>query len=431
MLKLPWKYSLESWRNFFLFFLVLFIPLKLIGTEFAIGWLYIITIALLIKKKESLRKSIIQYGMLIYIIGVLVSALFAANPSEGLIYLRKLWRFGLPSVVYFAFRKQNLQPYLKLLIFMSVGVCAYGIIQYFTGIDFLRTGNFKQSLDTIDHSWHAIGAFSHHLTFGGVFLVICPVVYAPVFSSAFRGRERLLLAVAAVIIGLAVFLSFGRSSMLGILTGLFLVFFFIRPKLMSLFAVVLVAALIVSFSQRDYLSKVARSTKNPLATRVTSILFFENQSDRLNMWIAGIRIIKDYPVFGIGGYNAETMLPYYQAVEKERKEKFQHHPGVGVHNIYLQTWINFGILGILGYLIMWFNLIRRSAWTVLKDSHSREKNRSFLIGIVAGLCGSMVAGLAENNFRDGEVQIAIFFMMGCAMALIDQWRISQQDQKSP
>jgi len=40
-----------------------------------------------------------------------------------------------------------------------------------------------------------------------------------------------------------------------------------------------------------------------------------------------------------------------------------------------------------------------------------------LIGTLAGMGGSMVAGIFENNFRDGEAQSTIFVLMGLAIAL--------------
>ena len=58
----------------------------------------------------------------------------------------------------------------------------------------------------------------------------------------------------------------------------------------------------------------------------------------------------------------------------------------------------------------------------LNENHSKEL--SILIGIVAGLCGSMLAGIFENNFFDSEVQITILFCFGLALALIKKVKSS-------
>jgi len=41
---------------------------------------------------------------------------------------------------------------------------------------------------------------------------------------------------------------------------------------------------------------------------------------------------------------------------------------------------------------------------------------------MAGLCGNLVAGFFENNFRDGEVQIMIFVAMGLALSILQKMK---------
>ncbi|MBU3915366.1 hypothetical protein KKA14_07510, partial [bacterium] len=116
--------------------------------------------------------------MLILLAGYVISTIFADDSLESLRYLRKFWKFGLPFIVFLALRNQSEKRYLKILMYMAGLICLYGIVQYFTGIDVLRTGKFEQNLYKISNSWHAIGNFSHHLTYGGVFLIIFPVYLA-------------------------------------------------------------------------------------------------------------------------------------------------------------------------------------------------------------------------------------------------------------
>jgi len=60
------------------------------------------------------------------------------------------------------------------------------------------------------------------------------------------------------------------------------------------------------------------------------------------MWEAGWNTIKENPWLGAGPSMAEK---YHR--------EMRHEPSVGVHNIYLHTWLNLGIIGLVGYLLWW------------------------------------------------------------------------------
>jgi O-antigen ligase len=89
-------------------------------------------------------------------------------------------------------------------------------------------------------------------------------------------------------------------------------------------------------------------------------------------------------------------------------------PSAGVHNIYLQTWLNYGFFGLLAYLGIWVVFFLKSLRASRRASRFGYEN-AVLWGVMAGAAGLMVAGVFENNFRDGEVQTCLLMLMGLSL----------------
>ncbi len=133
----------------------------------------------------------------------------------------------------------------------------------------------------------------------------------------------------------------------------------------------------------------------------------------------GIQALKENPVFGHGPKQRKKLQPCYDRLAKETNHRFHHPAAVGVHNIYLQNWLDFGLIGFAGYLawgVILLTQMGKSLWSQMIDSY----RNGILLGCLAGLSGIMVAGFFENNFRDGEVQTAVLVGMGIALAMLDQ-----------
>ena len=82
-----------------------------------------------------------------------------------------------------------------------------------------------------------------------------------------------------------------------------------------------------------------------------------------------------------------------------------------MHNIYIQTWLNYGFFGILGYLGILAIFFYQTTSGILGTKKFTFENSILWAGI-SGVCGFMISGLFENNFRDGEVQAMRMILMG-------------------
>jgi O-antigen ligase len=168
-------------------------------------------------------------------------------------------------------------------------------------------------------------------------------------------------------------------------------------------------------SEPSFVIRTPTNRVEIIQQRFISSFMLKSNQDRILMWEAGIAAIKDHFWLGIGYNNDAEVMPAYRELITERTgHKFNNNAGTGVHNIYLQTWINYGLLGFLGYLSILFIFLWQSIRTLFQTTRFSYEN-SILWGAIAGVCGFMVAGFFENNFRDGEVQAMLLILMGLGL----------------
>ena len=411
--------SAERLRIFFIYILFLSIPFSIAGGDFAIIGCYLCTIYLFLNRREKWISTPIQWGMILMLLGAFISALASSDTLAGLSYFRSFWRFGLPFVVFFALKDRPVMPFIRVVLIVSCLIAAYSVAQFFTGLDILRSPGLQEEYFPNGRMWHAVGAFSHHLTYGGVSLILFSLFAPSVFNSALSMQQRMLFALGALCNLAALFLSLGRSIWLGAMAAIgVMILLKIRVRVIVIL-LVLAGLFTASYLAIDTKTKQRFYNETTIGRRIDSINIRQN-IDRILMWTAAVNMIKDHPLLGLGPNNAKEMQPYYDRLAKQEKHRFNHPAKVGVHNIYLQNWIDFGLLGLVGYMAWWVFLLV----AMLRSLHTaRLQNReidSFLIGLFAGFTGMMIAGFFENNFRDGEVQTTIFTAMGLALALMHQ-----------
>ncbi len=362
-----------------------------------------------------------QYGVLVLLIGALIATLLSNDIISGFKYFRSFWRFGLPFLVFLALKNRQTLPYLRVILVVSTLIAIYACIQSFTGLDLLRSPDLQKQYLPYGKLWNAVGAFSHHLTYGGVTLILFSLFTPPVFDKTLSRQDRLLFAIGAICNSFALLFTLGRSIWMGAIAAI-AIMVLVKSRIKYLILVACLA--IVSYAIYTQVNPVIKNRffeKNTIGHRISSINMQANK-DRLMMWQTALNIIKDHPVLGLGPGNSKEKQKYYNELAKQKNHKFLHSAEVGVHNIYLQNWVDFGLVGILGYLFWWLILLFEILLAIKTVSPAPKGIDSILTGLLAGFIGIMIAGIFENNFRDGEVQTAIFTAMGIALALIYQKR---------
>ncbi len=224
---------------------------------------------------------------------------------------------------------------------------------------------------------------SHYMTFSGLATVAAGLL----LGLALEGRGRLRLSGLACVVPLAaVLFTFTRGAYVGILAALLLYVAVRRPKGLLLLAPALLAVFLLA--------------PPDIRQRIRSIgdLSDRTNVDRIAMARAGMRIVSDYPLFGLGPDMVKPYYPLYRDPDAPRWS-VPH-----LHNNLFQIAAASGVFAAGAYLA-WIGLFLARAIVRLRRE-SRPDHRPLWAGALLAGTALCVAGLFEYNFGDTEVEMA-------------------------
>ncbi len=124
-------------------------------------------------------------------------------------------------------------------------------------------------------------------------------------------------------------------------------------------------------------------------------------ASRFVVWRAGLEIIRDNPILGVGPWAGSVLVPAYANLDVPRKE---------LHNIYLEIGTGCGVFAAFAYFgsywLSWFGVFRnRRRWAVNTNGTS-DDNAIEIVGlsVLASLPGYFLASmfsaaaLAESSY---------------------------------
>ncbi len=339
---------------------------------------------------------ILYYPLVLYGIVSTTSALFngASKHSAG---ETALWlKMAIFPAALILFREvPRMRDYaLRAQIVFAVAIALDGIIEY-----------FAVAHHDLEH--RITGPSAHVMTYSGFLL---PGSLLLVIL-AVRRRKAWLFACAAIV-SFALLLTFTRSVWLGWLVAVFAVLLLNR----STWIVYAIAVLILAIT---FIPDV-------MFSRMVSSFDVQQSSnlDRIRMAQAGVEMIKDHPVLGVGPANVKEIYPLY------RKEDAPRFRPPHLHNNIIQLWAERGILAVVAYLMLLGLFLRECArgWKCgcrLQPAQSRTEarghtcSREFAEAGVAIAVGLACAGMFEFNFGDTEVFLIMLELFALVIAFIE------------
>ena len=263
---------------------------------------------------------------------------------------------------------------VKMFLIFGAFSSSYGFVQYFA---------FTKQHD-LEH--RITGQSAHVMTLSGLLL---PVALLLLVFWIYDMRN-ILLIIGVAMTHLALLLTFTRSVWLGWIVGVAVLLVLKWPK--ALAWAVPVAILVISFAPLPFFSRVVSSFDIKQSSNL----------DRIRMAEAGIEIIKDYPLFGVGPANVKEVYPLYRKHDAPRF-RIPH-----LHNNLIQLWAERGVLAIVAYLFLQFLFLRECA-----RGWGGPATKFAEIGVAVAVALA-AAGMFEFNFGDTEV----FWMMLDVFALV-------------
>lgn len=229
------------------------------------------------------------------------------------------------------------------------------------------------------------GPSTHVMTFSGMVLPLSLLLLIQ-----WRYERKWWQLVAGGLATTTLLLTFTRSVWLGWIVAVFVVLAATRLRLA--FYALPALLIFVTFMPMDMFSRLVSS----FDTRQ------ESNFDRLRMLEAGVEIIKDFPVLGVGPANVKEIYSIYRKHDAPRARP-PH-----LHNNVVQLWAERGILGLAAYVLLIVLFVRECirAWN--------GPRRMWAESGVAVAISLTVAGLFEFNIGDTEV----FYLMLNLFALV-------------
>ncbi len=263
-------------------------------------------------------------------------------------FLAKLW-YIIPFYFFFLLvmtRKKDIQTFFKITIWFTFIAIIYVMI---------RHGSSGFLFKDINTAVRPI--FRNHVSYGALLGALFPYVFF-----LFRKNERLSLTgvLLFVIFLIAIYFSYTRAIMVAILIGV-VVYFVIKWKWSRL---AITVSLLVSLLTVVYLlhnnryleyapnyEKTIAHYKFDHLIEATYKMEDISTMERFYRWVAGVEMIKEKPIVGFGPgtfyfFYKNYTVNQFQTYVSDNPEKS------GIHNYYLMTFVEQGIIGFLLILII-------------------------------------------------------------------------------
>ena len=320
-------------------------------------------VALLAVERERPTAPPFFVALVVYAALTMVSVAFSLDRQISLVDSKEVLLFLVVPVVHRLARGQRAQTVATIIVTVGAASAVYGIVQY--GI--LEYDNLGQ---------RPRGTMGHYMTYSGLLVLVIALAGGRLL---FDARERMWsgLVMPALLVALALTLT--RSAWVGACTALGLLFLLKDLRLIAVVPVL--AALFFTFAPPQ------------LTDRLYSTFDLQDPTnrDRFAMARAGVRIVRDHPLTGVGPDVVKEVYPAYRdatAVQDENPH---------LHNVPLHIAAERGLPALvawLGFLVL-----------LVRDLTGRLKSRDPTALAAAGLAavaGMLTAGMFEYNFGDSE-----------------------------
>ncbi|MEK7325835.1 MAG: O-antigen ligase family protein, partial [Chloroflexota bacterium] len=273
----------------------------------------------------------------------------------------------------------------------AVVVAAIGLGNLITGTNLITAEGGVARIRSVFGSPNNLGLFLGRAL---------PISVAVALMSRHRAR-RALYALAALVIGIAIILTFSKGALLlGVPISLSVVIIFWGGRR----AVAALAGL----------AAVGGLTLIPLSRhpRFADLLNLSSGTSfiRIQLWRSALKMFADHPILGVGldnflyAYRGKYILP-----EAWEEPNLPH-----AHNIFLDALTRLGVLGFAALVAMLVSFFMVGADCIRETTRQANRDlRALTIGLIASMVNMLAHGLVDTGYW--FVDLAFVFMMALGL----------------
>ncbi|HKA35211.1 MAG TPA: O-antigen ligase family protein [Thermoanaerobaculia bacterium] len=357
--------------------LVAFLVSQISPAYFAFGFAALFWL-LAMRRSKSAAPSLSSWPSalaLLYAILVVLSTVFSRDPAAS---ARHVAGLSLLLILPMTMDLADAEERARLLFY---AIAANSVILSWIGFwQFAHGGNDMEN--------RIAATLSHWMTFSGLAMISGCLLLG--FLLEDRGPRRWIGALAVFPLA-AMVLTFTRSVWVGTLLAILVYFAVRKPRGLLVF----VPALLAAFFLLPPAIRARAATIGSLDERTNR--------DRIAMVHAGVRMVREAPVFGIGPEMVKRYYTLYRDPDAPQWE--QPH----LHDNILQTAAASGLFAAAAYLALMFLFFARA---VSRLRRATDPGRAALLAgsLLAGIA-LFIAGFFEYNWGDTEVEMATLIVL--------------------
>lgn len=400
------------WRKieFGIWLIVFFLPIYLLRTEifdipstalelsiYILFAVYFFRNYRIVNWREIISEKMLLIGIILLMAGVVTSTLLSVDvkTSAGIL---KGWFFD--PLLYFivlAATVKNLSQTENILKILSLSGFAVATVSLFYWLGYLSGGV------SYDSRLHAFYTSPNYLAMylSVPFMIAIWLLLKDKFSIK---KEKYFWLISALVITLPIYLTYSYAAWLAIFASVFMLIYLVMPaenrKALFISVFLILAVLFVSQSGTEKLENL----KN--------LSYRSSANSRIMIWRSALAIGRDNPIFGIGPGNFQQIYLEYQ---KKFTEPYLEWAVPEPHNIFLAFWLETGILGLTGFvmIIIWYF---RSGIVILKERRSNGA-REVAIILLAVMVYILIHGLIDTTYWKNDLAVIFWLIIGLMVAV--------------
>ena len=336
--------------------------------------------------RMKLRKTSLNQPILFYAGANLLALFVTSNIYESLaVLLRILIYLLIFLLVVNNLQEKDVRRAFVTVVIMGFIISAIGVLQYF-GMDWFR---FLYPAAPTSRVFSILGNPDF---LGGYLALILPLALILLLNCGLREKAGIFGAISFFVIMLCLFLTGTRSALVAFGGSfIFLSVLILLQKGMKRFkrrwSYILIISLVIFFALgfsgrgriKDFFFRFS-TLLNPETLKADGSVQY-----RLSVWRTSIAMFKDHPVLGVGPGVFKLHYPIYQANLRT------FSPGIPffssqesrVHNEYLQTLAETGIIGTAAFLWLAICIFYSGLKYLYHTKEPKQKN--IIIGLLAAI----------------------------------------------
>jgi O-antigen ligase len=345
--------------------------------------LFVWALIMILERRFSVPSTPLDIYFLVYMAVGINSMVFSGESAMPLVFSKRVL---LIPIVYLIVANVNsrraLTRLLGTLAAVMVIMSVLGIQKYLGGLRGLE-GRLE--------------LFHHYMTSGGILMILGLMAFSFAFLAG-SIKWRAVAAASGILMMFPLIFTFTRSSWLGLLAGL--TFIASVRSWKAVVGVAVLALLIVLVLPGSFKDRALSSTDPS----------HKHNIERVRMWKAGVEMMRDHPLGGVGDAD---LAKWYQRYKPPESAVTGGH----LHNNLIMFGATLGIPGLIIFLVLSLKILIME-WRIARSVPREEwLLRCTALGCLAAYIGFQVNGLFEWNFGDTEIAMLLWLTVGLALAV--------------